>query len=191
MMTRDECFAVLHELRRHDVVVVTTMSAAAPWARLSDSSLNFASVSSAMAHAADFAMGIALARPERQVWVLNGDGSLLMSLGTLVTICQTPPPNLVHFVLENNTYEVTGNQLIPGAGKAAMVQFAHGAGFPQVHEFQCAETMSRELPAILERAGPAFVNLRMAPGREPAPSLDRPLSDCARELRQALEKQGS
>lgn len=92
MMTRDECLSELIRLRGKEVVVVTTMGSAAPWSQLSDSPLDLPSVGSAMGHAADLAMGLALAQPQRQVWVLNGDGSMLMSLGTLVTVSQTPPP---------------------------------------------------------------------------------------------------
>ncbi|MDP6449859.1 MAG: thiamine pyrophosphate-dependent enzyme [Lentisphaeria bacterium] len=186
MMNRNQCLAVLSRIRSNDTVVVTTMGSAAPWSRLSESELDFASVSSAMAHAADFALGLALAQPQRPVWVLNGDGSMLMSLGTLVTICQTPPPNLVLFVLHNDTYEVTGNQPVPGAGRIDMVQLARGAGFAQVGEFCSDETMARTLPDMLAEPGPWFINLRIETGAEPAPSLDRPLFDCARALRNAL-----
>jgi len=53
--------------------------------------LDFASADSAMGHTADLALGIALARPERKVICLNGDGSMLMTLGTLVTAARQRP----------------------------------------------------------------------------------------------------
>jgi len=187
MIKRDECLAVLHRLRGDDVIVITTMGAAAPWGRLSSSELDFPSVGSAMGHAASFAVGLALAQPQRQVWVLNGDGSMLMSLGTLVTVGQTLAANLVLFVLQNGTYEVTGNQPIPGAGQISMVQMARGAGIMQVHEFDCVRVMSLRLPALLAEPGPIFVNLRLEPGREPPPALDRPLRQVSAELRALLE----
>ena len=143
-----------------------------------------------MAHAADFALGLALAQPQRRVWVLNGDGSMLMNLGTLVTICQTPAPNLVLFVLQNNTFEVTGNQPIPGAGLISMVQLARGAGFPEAHEFDCPRELAHQLPAILTETGPTFINLRIETGREPPPKLDCPLREPIAELRKALQRGG-
>ena len=167
-------------------IVVTTMAAVAPWARLSRTLLDFPSAGSAMGHAADFAMGVALAQPSRQVWVLNGDGSMLMSLGTLVTICQTPTPNLVLFVLQNDCFEVTGNQPIPGAGKISMVRMAQGAGFPHVHEFHDASNLAESLPEILRNSGPIFVNLQIAAGHEPPPKLDCSLRVPAAELREVL-----
>ena len=187
MMTREQCLLALHEQRGDDTVVVTTMGSAAPWSKLSDSDLDFPSVGSAMGHAADFAMGIALAQPDRPVWVLNGDGSMLMSLGTMVTICQTPAANLVLFVLANNTFEVTGNQPIPGANVISMVDLARGAGFSQVHEFDSPDSLRCGLPHVLGLAGPIFVNLPIAPGTEPAPKLPCSLSEPAAHLRAALQ----
>ena len=186
MMKREECLRVIREHRQDDIVVVTTMASVAPWSRISNSALDFPSCASAMGHAADFAMGIALAQPQRQVWALNGDGSMLMNLGTLVTIAQSPPANLVLFVFQNDTFEVTGNQPIPGAGRVSMTDFARGAGLSNVHEFDCPRTLSRELPQILESAGPAFVNLKIEAGQEPPPSLDGPLRDAVADLRKAL-----
>ena len=186
MMQRDACLEVLNRLRDEEVIVVTTMAAAAPWSRISQAAFDFPSVNSAMGHAADFALGLALAQPSRQVWVLNGDGSMLMSLGTLVTLRQTPAPNLVLFVLENGTFEVTGNQPIPGAGRISMAGFAQGAGLPQVHAFDCTRTLSNRLPAILTGVGPIFVSLKVAPEGEPPPNLDRPLRDIAAQLREQL-----
>ena len=84
-MTRAQLLGPLAE-RRTDEVVVTTMGVTRPWGRISDSDLDFASADSAMGHAADLALGIALARPDRTVICLNGDGSMLMTLGTLATI---------------------------------------------------------------------------------------------------------
>lgn len=187
MMTREQSLSVLHEHRGDDTVVVTTMGSAAPWSKLSNSSLDFPSVGSAMGHAADFAMGIALAQPDRQVWVLNGDGSMLMSLGTMVTICQTPAANLVLFVLQNNTFEVTGNQPIPGANIISMVQMAKGAGFSQVHEFDSPDSLRAGLPAVLVQQGPIFINLPIEPGTEPAPKLPCSLSVPAAHLRTAIQ----
>ena len=61
------------------------------------------------------ALGLALGRPDKRVLVLDGDGSLLMNLGTLVTIAEVAPRNLIHFVLENGTYEANGSHPTPGA----------------------------------------------------------------------------
>ena len=104
MLTTEQVLAPL-ALLRTDEVVVTTMSVVRPWGRLSSHPLDFASADSAMGHAADFALGIALAQPQRRVLCLNGDGSMLMTLGTLVTAATARASNLVVFVIDNGTYE--------------------------------------------------------------------------------------
>ena len=56
------------------------------------------------------ALGIALAKPDTKVILFDGDGSLLMNLGSLVTIGNKAPKNLVHFVMDNGVYATTGGQ---------------------------------------------------------------------------------
>ena len=193
-MTRDEALRPLAD-RRGSAVVVTTMGTVRPWARLSDHPLDFASADSAMGHAADFALGLALAQPARKVVCLNGDGSMLMSLGTLVTIVASGATNLVLFVLQNDTYELTGNQAIPGAGRLDFPGLARAAGFSRVHAFEDAASYERALPAILAGAGPVFVAVKVEPGGEgplgrgpgeDAAYLRPSLAESARRLRRAL-----
>src|SRR5262249_47009015 len=145
---------------RGDSVVVTTMGAVRPWGRLSSDPLDFASADSAMGHAADFALGVALAQPARKVICLNGDGSMLMSLGTLVTIVASGATNFVLFVLENDTYETTGNQPVPGAGRVDFAGLARAAGFARVHAFAEAGAFAAALPGILAGPGPVCVTIK-------------------------------
>jgi len=193
-VTRDDVLRPLARLRGA-AVVVTTMGAVRPWARLSEHALDFASADSAMGHAADFALGIALAQPARTVICLNGDGSMLMSLGTLVTIVASGATNLVLFVLQNDTYEVTGNQPVPGAGRVDYSAMARAAGFARAHTFSDTAAYEAALPSILQGAGPVCVTVKVEPGSETplgrgpeqAAAYLRPsLAESARQLRRAL-----
>jgi sulfopyruvate decarboxylase subunit beta len=193
-LTKDEVLRPLARIRGQ-AIVVTTMAAVRPWGKLSDSTLDFASADSAMGHAADFALGLALAQPHRKVICLNGDGSMLMSLGTLVTIVASDATNLVLFVLQNERYELTGNQLVPGGGAVDFAGLARAAGFPRVHGFQDAAAYGAALPAILEGAGPVCVAIKVEPGTsgpldrgpaEPEAYLRPSLAESARRLRRAL-----
>src|SRR5262249_41267357 len=111
MMKREDCFKVL---ARHvtDEVVVATYSSAVQWNDLGPRVLNYFSMG-AMGLASSHALGLALANPKRRIIVLDGDGSLLMNLGSLVTIGAAAPKNLVHFVSNNGTYEANGGHPIP------------------------------------------------------------------------------
>lgn len=168
MLNKESCLQAIAD-RRSDEIVVTTMSAASIWGRVSQHELDFASIGSAMGHAADFALGLALACPGKKVIALNGDGSMLMSLGTLVTVIASGTANLLLFLLENDTYEITGNQPLPAAGKVDFPALATAAGFERVYDFDRQEDLERELPEILAGEGSAFVNLRLEPGQEPVP----------------------
>lgn len=164
-MTRDQLLRPL-AARRTDQIVVTTMSAVRPWGRVSDHPLDFASADSAMGHAADLALGLALARPERRVICLNGDGSMLMTLGTVATIVASGVDNLVLFVLENGTYEITGNQAVPGVGRLHFADLARAAGFAEVFRFEDVAVYEQVLDRVLQRRGPVFVSVAVEPGHE-------------------------
>ncbi len=151
---------------RGEAVVVTTMGIVRPWGKISHSELDFASADSAMGHAADLALGIALAQPLRKVICLNGDGSMLMTLGTLVTAVANDASNFVLFVLQNGTYEITGNQAIPGAGRVDFAAMARGAGFERIYRFADADAYEAKLPEVLAGKGPVFVLVQMEPGNE-------------------------
>ena len=111
MIPLDDALAVIRDLRSDEDVVVTTMSSAKVWMDLGPAHpLDMVFVPSCMGHASSVALGIALAQPRRRVIVCNGDGSMLMSLGSLVTIAAESPPNLKIIIMDNGIYEVTGGQ---------------------------------------------------------------------------------
>ena len=165
-MKRDACLA---ELARHrtDQIVVAVYHAGFDWRRIAPHALNFYSTG-AMGLASSSGLGLALGRPDKQVIVLDGDGSLLMNLGTLVTIAEAAPKNLIHFVCENGTYEANGGVPIPGRGRVSFAGFARAAGYRNVHEYAQLEVFSAAIPTLLSAEGPTFVTLKIEPG-EPSP----------------------
>lgn len=188
---------LLEPLARHrtDEVVVTTMSVTRPWGRLSSSELDFASADAAMGHTADLALGIALARPDRQVVCLNGDGSMLMTLGTLATITGSGATNLLLVVVENGSYEITGHQPVPGGGRIDFGGMATAAGFPRVFGFTDADAWAAAVPELLRTPGPTFAHVQVERGSqgpisrtaaEPALYLRSSLAQWSRTLRDAL-----
>lgn len=197
MLIKEECLQLIAE-QRTDEIVVTTMGSSVPWGKISTHPLDFASVGSAMGHAADFALGIALAAPDRRVVVINGDGSMLMCLGTLATITtlNAPPTNYLLFVCDNGSYEVTGNQPVPdGNTRFSWTTIAKGAGFEKVYEFDNSEKLAAELPSIWHETGPIFVSLKIAQAHEPPPDrwggfqypyLQESLAESTHKLRQEL-----
>src|SRR6476660_7620498 len=112
MMIRDEA---LRAIARHVTdldIVLPAYSTAFDWLDIRPSPLNY-TAHGAMGLGSSHGLGLALGRPDRRVIVLDGDGSLLMNLGTLVTSAAAAPKNLFHFVCENGTYEANGGHPTP------------------------------------------------------------------------------
>jgi len=160
MMKRDQCFRVL---ARHvtDEIVVATYSSAVDWLDLGERTLNYFSIG-AMGLDSSHALGLALGRPERRVICLQGDGSLLMNLGCLVTIAAAAPTNLVHFVVQNGTYEANGGHPIPQP-QLDFAAMARAAGFAQVHDFADLANFEQQAGHVIRQAGPVFATLRVEP----------------------------
>jgi phosphonopyruvate decarboxylase len=187
MMKRDECLKVLARHRR-DEIVVAVYTAAQEWIHISPNDLNY-TFTGAMGQGSSHALGLALGRPDKRVIVLDGDGSLLMNLGSLVTIANVAPKNLVHCVCENGTYETNGAIPIPGAGSISFTGMAAAAGYPRTYEFSDLADWDRAVSRILQEEGPILVDLKVEPGEEYPEDFPRLYSTRFREaFRKALLK---
>src|SRR6185295_3149862 len=85
-----------------------------------------------MGCASSLGLGLALAQPERRIFVVDGDGAALMRLGALATIGRLRPRNLVHVLLDNERHESTGGQATV-ADSTDLALVAHACGYPAVH----------------------------------------------------------
>src|SRR5262245_27238386 len=126
----------------------------------------------AMGMASSVGLGLVIARPERRVVVLDGDGAALMNLGGLVTVGWRRPPNLLWLVLENGVFLETGRQPVATSAGADLVAIARGAGIE--HGFATADPA--ELAGLIARRltapGPTLVVARVSDDaleRVPAP----------------------
>ena len=141
-----------------DAISVVTMQAGRPWAESGGSEVLNLNVVGCMGSASTWALGIALAQPDKPVLVLDGDGSLLMQLGSLVTIGAQAPPRFYHFVFENGAYGTSGNQLMPGSSHD-FCGLAMSAGYKAAFSFEDAGELRKELPRVLATTGPVLIRL--------------------------------
>jgi sulfopyruvate decarboxylase subunit beta len=182
-----DALLALRGARNERDVVITTMSPARDWMTLGPQSpLDIVFVPSAMGHATSLGLGLGLAQPDRRVIVCNGDGSMLMNLGSLVTIVGAGATNLVVLVFQNGVYEVTGAQPMPAEADFATI--ARGAGFSSVFEFSNNDEWAANVHAVLGAPGPVFAVLRVEPDVGiPGPKSPGPAGERARRLREALQ----
>src|SRR5213593_596346 len=112
-----------------DRVVVTIMGAVAAELQSIGHRANFFYLQHAMGLASSMGLGIALTRPDRQVVVIDGDGSVLMNLGGLATLARYRPPNLTHIIFDNGSLLSTGGFAShTTAGITDLAAIATGAG---------------------------------------------------------------
>jgi sulfopyruvate decarboxylase subunit beta len=179
---------VLVELRKPDQIVVTNQGSARVWPQLGKNPLDFHYNPSTMGGAIPLALGLTLAQPSRDVLAVSGDGALLMSLGSLVTVMAAGLTNLTVVVLNNGLYEVTGGQKTPATDVAVdYCGLARAAGFSAVAEFQDLSDWQLRAAATLALPGPRFISLIVRPTpseylRLPTP----PLAEQIERLRSVL-----
>jgi thiamine pyrophosphate-dependent acetolactate synthase large subunit-like protein len=185
-MSLTAALGALHAKRREGDIVISAMGAAREWMALGTHPLDWVFVPSSMGQATSLGLGLALACSDRRVIVLNGDGGMLMNLGSLVTITARMPDNLVTLMFDNGVYEVTGAQPTPAAaaGRSGTesVDFeslARACGFRSVFRFGRIEDWNGSIDAVLTARGPTFAVLDVAPipgalgPRSPGPAPDR------------------
>ncbi len=149
--------------RRTEQVVVSTMTANGVWREKSPHELNLACIGF-MGGASTLALGVALAQPQRDVWVIDGDGSLMMQLGSLGTIAGAAPRRFLHVVIHNGVYETSGSQPLPAQQRVDFAAMAKGAGYAQTASFGDAEEFDAAIDELLSADGPTLIQLYTRPG---------------------------
>lgn len=190
MLTAVDALRVV-ERERNGAVVFTTMMGNRVWRQVSRNPKLDLPVGGAMGKASSVALGLALAQPELRIIIVDGDGSLLMNLGSLVTIANKGPANLYHIVLENGVYAITGGQPVPGAGRFNFAGMAREAGYRNTYTFASLEEFANKAAQVLNETGPVFVCLKIKPEVDNTPIHVRPrparrTADAVKDLREAL-----
>ncbi len=185
MLTHREALTVLAAVRG-EKLVLTTMGSVALWPSLSDAPNDFAYMPSSMGQGIALGLGLALAQPERGVIVVTGDGSLLMNLGSLVTLASYPAAIYV-ILIDNGLYEITGGQPVPGAGRTDFAGLAKAAGIERVYAFDTLQAWSAAAAECLQGPGPVFVRLAVVGERgHKTPTPPRPMHEQIQRLRTYL-----
>lgn len=133
--------------------------------KIDDRSKNFYMIGS-MGLASSIGLGLALAKPSKNIVVIDGDGSLLMNMGSLVTVFANNPSNLTWIVIDNGAYGSTGNQ-DTYAQMIDLVDVAKGVGFKNSYDFN-----DINLKDVMHNENASFVVYRTEAGNSKAPIID-------------------
>lgn len=135
-----------------------------------------------MGHASSIALAVALAKPDRRIWCLDGDGAALMHLGAMHVIGQRGPVNLLHVVINNAAHETVGGMPVCEGGLDVSAA-ARAAGYPAVYRADSPETLGEALRSAQDCGSLALVEVMCAGGARA--DLGRPTTT-PRENRDAL-----
>ncbi len=184
-MTRFEAIALIRKWLADEPVVASLGHPAYDLFAAGDRDLNFYTWGS-MGLTSPIALGLALARPDRTAVALDGDGSLLMNLGTLATIGDCAPPNLVVVVLDNGIYGTTGGQPTPTSRGADLEAAARSMGVARTATVRDEAALQEALDSSRSTPGPWVI---VAKVRESAPVAKPPL-DCVLIKQRFMEAMG-
>ncbi len=167
-LTREEALQVLLEkMQPADVVVSTTGKISREIFEYRAENRqghyrDFLTVGS-MGHSSQIALGIALSKPRRNVYCIDGDGSLLMHMGALAINGTTKPANFKHVILNNGAHESVGGQ--PTAGfKIDIPGVALACGYKQVFRAETVEEIINAMEELKEKEGPVLLEIRVKKG---------------------------
>lgn len=184
-LKRDYLEAIQRAATDRDILVSTTGYTSRELYALGDRT-NQLYVVGAMGCVSSVGLGLALARPDVRVTVIDGDGSALMHLGALAAIGYQRPPNLLHIVLDNGMHESTGGQFTVSAS-VDLVAIASACGYPAARRIRDPEALAALVAAPRPALG--FVCAAVAPGVSadlPRPTITPP--EVTRRLRGHLAR---
>ena len=183
-LTRAAATRLLAERLTGEVVVSNLGQASLDLQQIADRPLNCYTYG-AMGQCSSIGLGIALARPDVRVVCLDGDGSLLMNLGSLCTIANEAPRNYALVVWDNEVHQTTGGQPTATAARSSLAAIARGAGVDKAMEVRTEQELRRAFDRVLGEDGPFVVCVKVSKGRAEG-RLDRDVVGHARRFARAL-----
>ncbi len=159
MQSRAQAMGALLELITDQPLIICNGFPSREAQKLRDRDANFYMIGS-MGATAGIGLGLALSQPNKTVVVFDGDGNVLMSMGTLATIGALKPKNLVHVVFDNEVYGTTGNQ--PTYSRLVNLdKVAKAAGYVNIERVREREDIIYEFKDMLASEGPSFLLIKV------------------------------
>jgi thiamine pyrophosphate-dependent acetolactate synthase large subunit-like protein len=160
LTSRGRAIGAVLGLLTHELVVVCNGFLSREAYAFRDRPENFYMIGS-MGVAPAIGLGVALAQPNRTVVVLDGDGNVLMGMGTLATVGALKPRNFIHIVFDNEVYGSTGNQ--PTLSQTVRLdQVAKAAGYRNVERVRELDDLVYEAKVMLKQEGPSFLLVKVS-----------------------------
>ena len=116
-----------------------------------------------MGHSSSIALGVALNKPEQRIWCIDGDGAVLMHMGSMAVIGSNKPKNLIHVVINNGAHETVGG-MPTVAADIDLVAIAKACGYPNAVSVDSFEDLDKELEAAKNRCELSLIEAKCSIG---------------------------
>ncbi len=161
-MIRKEAIEIFMEKISMDPIVSANGFISRDLFNVHDKKTNFYMIGS-MGLASSIGLGIAIKKPKKKVFVFDGDGNILMNLGSLTTIGKLQPKNFIHIVLDNSIHESTGGQ--PTASDTIKIEkIAKSCNYKQVLKVNNKNDILKKLKSIKNNMGPIMIIVKIKKG---------------------------
>ncbi len=176
-MKREEIIDYIVKHSKEDIIISTTGKASRELYEIREKynqshKFDFLTVGS-MGHTSSIALGVALNKPDRKIWCIDGDGSALMHLGAMAVIGANKPENLVHVVINNSSHETVGG-MPTVAGEIKLSEIAKGCGYKNVFLIDNFKDLDEKLEFAKKSKELCFLEIKCAIGARE--DLGRPKS---------------
>ncbi len=166
-MVREEIIEHIATVSDTDVVVSTTGKASRELFEIRERrgqthGSDFLTVGS-MGHSSSIALAIARQKPDRKVWIIDGDGALLMHMGSMALLGANAPKNIVHVVINNGAHETVGG-MPTVAEKIDLCKIADGCGYPNFVSVDSFDALDEALCAAKGRHELSFIEVKCSIG---------------------------
>ena len=166
-MSREEIIRHIVAVSGTDLIVSTTGKASRELFEIREANgqphgYDFLTVGS-MGHASSIALGFALQKPDKKIWIIDGDGAALMHMGAMAIIGASRPENIVHIVINNGAHETVGG-MPTVAEQINLVKIAEGCGYSNVECVSDFDALDCALKAAMERTSLSFIEVKCAIG---------------------------
>ncbi len=166
-MLREEIIRHIVKVSGEDPIISTTGKASRELFEIREADgqehkYDFLTVGS-MGHSSSIALGVAINKPERRIWCIDGDGAVLMHMGAMAVIGSIKPKNLVHIVINNGAHETVGG-MPTVAGSIDLVDIAKACGYPNAVCVDSFELLDRELDAAKTRKEISLIEVKCSLG---------------------------
>ncbi len=166
-MTREEIIKHITDISGEDPIISTTGKASRELFEIRTNEgmshkYDFLTVGS-MGHSSSIALGVAINKPDAKVWCIDGDGAVLMHMGSMAVLGSNAPKNMIHVVINNGAHETVGG-MPTVAGGIDLVAIAKGCGYPYAVSVSDPESLDKELKAAKERNSLSLIEVKCSIG---------------------------